>query len=65
MTKDEGLRSPKAIAFIFNKCSPSRSSLLAKIYFVNSAILIVASNFIETRKNVENGLFVPIKKEFR
>jgi hypothetical protein len=65
VTKDEGLRSPKAIAFILNRCSPNRSSLITKTYFIKSAISIIASNFVETRKNVVNRLIVPLMKKFR
>ena len=65
VTKDEGLRSPKAIAFILNKCSPNRSSLITKTYSINCAILIIASNFVKARKNVVNRLIVPLTKKFR
>jgi hypothetical protein len=65
VTKDEGLRSPKAIAFILNRCSPNRNGLITKTYFIKSAILIIASNFVKTRKNVANRLIVPLMKKFR
>jgi hypothetical protein len=65
VTKDEGLRSPKAIAFILNKCSPNRSSLITKTYSANRAILIIASNFVKARKNLADRLIVPLMKKFR
>jgi len=62
VTKDEGLRSPKAIAFIQSKCSRNRNRLKTKNYSTARKSL-PATEFFNKTNRVENRLNVPVMKK--
>ena len=63
MTKDEGLHSSKAIAFIVNKCSRSQIRLEKKTYSIFRASLDSASEFLRKTESVVNRLYVSLIKD--
>ena len=60
MIKNEGLRSPKAIAFIFNKSNPRNSRLNAKTYSTLCISAQASTGFLETESCIETGLNVSL-----
>jgi hypothetical protein len=56
----EGLRSPKAIAFIFNKSNPRNSRLNTKTYSTVRTSAQVSTGFLETESCTETGLNVSL-----
>jgi hypothetical protein len=63
VAKNEGLRSPKAIAFIFNRCSPNRNRLGTKTYStLRISILESATDFLKNKQCVDNTLNVLLMK---
>jgi hypothetical protein len=62
VTKDEGLRSPKAIAFILNKCNRNRNRLKTKNYSILGKSQSV-TEFFKRMSFIENRLNVPLMKK--
>jgi hypothetical protein len=56
----EGLRSPKAIAFISNKSNPQNSRLNAKTYSTLCISAQIASGFLEIESCNETGLNISL-----
>ncbi len=61
VTKDEGLHSPKAIAFIVNKLNPRRR-LDKKKYSTLQTLLKTVTELLEKSKKIENRPNVPLTK---
>ena len=58
VTKDEGLHSPRAIAFIFNRCSREAKKLRSITYNTLRTTLRKVTNFLKITKQAENRLSV-------
>jgi hypothetical protein len=63
VSKDEGLHSSKAIAFIVNKCSRSYIRLEKKIYSVFRASLDSASELLRKIESLVYALYVSLIKD--
>jgi hypothetical protein len=63
VTKDEGLCSPKAIAFIFNRSNPSSARLNTKTYSTVCISRQVATEFLEQQFFPEERLNVSLMKK--
>ncbi len=68
VTKYEGLRSPKAIAFIFDKCSRNPNCVRLNDYCAISASPQKVTKLLKLEKRIENTLnetLTEIKGELR